>query len=165
MESVWDAQVMLHHCITRMLKAGLLAPSATPATGATRHYAAIRRSVGARSPRCSMASRTAGRARGATTAGRVQGRQKAWVPATGAKAGNSLEGAALHPVSLIAMHFLPALITLHARVSQCWGFGLACRYIMRRSAKCVGIYAELHAGRGPGCQMKPSAYSYKPSRT
>ena len=60
---------------------------------------------------------------------------------------------------------LPALITLHARVSCCWHFGLVCCFIMRRSAKCVGIYAALPAGRGPGCQMKPSAYFYKPSRT
>ena len=162
---MWDAQVMLRLRIARMLKAGLMAPAAMPMTEATRQPATMRRSAGARGPRCRTASRAAGRPRGATTAEQVGARWRAQGPATEAKAGSSSEGASLHLLSLVIDYILPASIKMLASVRQCWDLDLAVCYIMRRSARCSGIGDELHAGRGPGCPMKPSAYSCKPSRT
>ena len=74
-----------------------------------------------------------------------------------------------HTFCLIAMHVLPAFltvsVTLLAGVSSCWGFtSLPATSCTELSSVCE-VGANLHAGLGPGCQMKPSAYSCKPSRT
>lgn len=60
----------------------------------------------------------------------------------------------------------PAGIPHTARKHQSMlGLVLALRYLCAEVPDALGLGAELHAGRGPDCQMKPSAYSYKPSRT